>query len=74
METKKQPNRIYLTSEQRKNKSKSNHKYYLNHLAYFRPGGNGYESINRTDACPHCGFVCRATNLKRHQESKCCKK
>ena len=72
METKKQPNRIYLTPEQRKeNTNRSKQNWYQNNKQYFRPGGRGYEIIMRKTLCP-CGREVYAAKLKRHQGSRRC--
>ena len=72
METKKQPYRIYLTPEQKKeNIRRSKENWYQNHKDYFQPGGKGYESIMKRTLCP-CGREVYVAKLKRHQGSRRC--
>ena len=70
MEARKQPNRIYLTPEQRaENARKSRHNWFLRHKDYYQPGGHGFNCIMKKTLC-ECGREVSVYKLKKHLETK----
>ena len=70
MEARKQPNRIYLTPEQRaENARKSRYNWHQNNKDYYKPGGHGYDCITRKTTC-ECGREVPVYKLKKHQATK----
>ena len=70
MDIQKQPNRTYLTPEQREiNNRQSRYNWYLNHKDYYKPGGHGYDCIMKKTLCP-CGREVAVAKLTTHQRTK----
>ena len=70
----KQPNRTYLTPEQKIERQKASKRvyYHKNRHEFLQPGGRYYDCIHKKATCDRCGAVRDASRLKKHQASRRC--